>query len=90
MERGTVSLSNLELTALNSLAVAYGCQKQDLLAKLQPVKGANNDTDTHNVLLSEDDAEIMLDCMSSPAEETDQHIVSSRIKIQKFITRCRL
>lgn len=89
MERGTISLNNLELAALQGLAIAQGCKKQDLINKLQPVPDVADPTQEHTVQISEDDAEIMLDCLPVPSESVDPNISSSRIKIQQFITKCR-
>lgn len=88
MERGVISLTNLELVALYHMAIAQHCTKQDLMDKLQPVKGVD-DTDSNVVQISEDDAEILLDCMPIPDEKSDPNIVSSRIKIQEFVSKCR-
>lgn len=89
MERGTVSLNNLELAALQKLALDQGCEKQDLLNKLQPVADVTDPMQEHTVQISEDEAEIMLDCLPVPSEKVDPNIASSRIKIQQFITKCR-
>lgn len=89
MERGIVSLNNLELEALHSLAVSQGCQKEDLLAKLQPVSGVTDQLQEHVVQISEDEAEIVLDCMPLPSPDSNPNVTSARIKIQQFIANCR-
>lgn len=89
MERGTISLTNLELTVLYEMALAQGCDKQDLVDKLQPVPGAIDQSQEHIVQISEEEAEIMLDCMPMPSPENDPNLVSSRIKIQQFLAHCR-
>ncbi len=89
MERGVVSLNNFELSALHKLAVEQGCEKEDLIAKLQPVAGVSDQLQEHMVQISEDDAEIMLDCIPMPNGETDPNLTTARIKIQQFIAQCR-
>jgi hypothetical protein len=88
MERGTIALNNLELSALTVLAVEQGCDKQALLQKLQPVADQEASVE-HTVLLSEDDAEILLDCMPIPGSETDPSVGTARIKVQQFLARSR-
>lgn len=89
MERGTVFLTNVELTFLSSIAVSQGCQKQDLIAKLQPVAGIVDQTQEHTVQISEDEAEILLDCMPIPSPESDPSLLTSRNKLQQFLAACR-
>ncbi len=89
MERGIISLNNFELTALQSLAIAQGCKKEDLVAKLQPVSGATDQLQEHTVQISEDEAEIMLDCMPMPNGDISTGLSTARIKIQQFIARSR-
>ncbi|GIK83620.1 MAG: hypothetical protein BroJett025_02420 [Patescibacteria group bacterium] len=89
MERGTVSLTNSELTALYNLAISQGCQKDDLVSKLKPDASNTDQNQVYTVQISEDDAEVMLDCLPIPSEEVDPNLTSSRIKIQQFISRCR-
>jgi hypothetical protein len=89
MERGTVALSNLELQVLHDFAVAQGCQQTDLLNKLTPVANISDPNQEHTVLISENDAEIILDCMPVPNDQTDSVITSARIKIQQFLAKCR-
>jgi len=89
MERGTVSLNNNELAALHDLAIKQGCNKKDLINKLLPVIGEVDPNKSHTVQISEDDAEIILDCLPVPSDDVDPNLSSSRIKIQEFISRCR-
>lgn len=89
MERGIISLTNQELASLQSLAVQQGCEKQDLLDKLTPVAGVTDSNQEHTVQISEDEAEMLLDCMPVPSDGIDPNIISSRMKIQQFIARCR-
>ena len=96
MQRGIISLTNLELSALYNLALSQGCKDKDLVAKLAPVEESNhppsgdqNTPQEYNVLISEDEAEIMLDCMPMPSDENDPNLVSARIKIQQFIAKSR-
>ncbi len=89
MERGIVSLNNFELEALHSMAIQQGCQKEDLIVKLQPVVGVSDQLQEHAVQISEDEAEIMLDCMPMPTGDTDPNLSAARIKIQQFIAQCR-
>ena len=89
MERGTVSLNNVELTVLHDLAVSQGCKKQDLVDKLSPLNDVADQMQEHTVLMSEEEAEIILDCMPMPSPELDTNLVAARIKIQQFLAKSR-
>lgn len=92
MERGIVLFNNAELTFLHNLAVVQGCKKHELIDRLKPVCGADGKIDLNQectIQISEDEAEIMLDCMPIPNEKADPNLTSSRFKIQQFISKCR-
>lgn len=87
MERGIVLLNNYELEALRSMALQQGCQREDLVVKLQPVAGVADQMLEHSVQISEDEAEIMLDCMPVQTADTNPSLTTARIKIQQFIAK---
>lgn len=91
MERGTIAFTNAELNTLHQLAISQGCQKVDLMQKLQPVAevAVDDDSAEHTVLLSEDDAEVLLDCMPVPNQEDPELLKRSRIKVQQFLASQR-
>ena len=90
MQRGIVSFTNPELKLLHELATTQGCKKKDLLAKLTPVEEKNPTSNkTYDVLVSEDEAEIILDCMPMPSKDDDPNLVNSRIKVQQFLAKTR-
>ena len=89
MERGTVALTNIELGVLHDLAIAQGCKKQDLIDKLSPVANVQDQAEEHSVLMSEEEAEIILDCMPMPSPELDSNLISARIKVQQFLAKSR-
>lgn len=89
MERGTVSLTNAELSSLYNFAVAEGCEKEDLLTKLAPVPDSGYPNQEHAVLISEEDAEVLLDCMPAPSEITDEVLAGARNKVQQFLSQVR-
>lgn len=91
MERGIVSLYNAELLALQQVAVSQGCLNQELLQKLNPVLGLPKDdvTQLHSVLLSEEDAEVLLDCMPVPTQDDPELLKQARLKIQNFLAAQR-
>ena len=91
MERGVIKLNNLELTALHNLATQYANRNQGLLAKLAPVADfvVTDQLHEHSVQVSEEDAEILLDCMPIPGSETDPSVGTARLKVQQFLARSR-
>ncbi len=92
MQRGIVSFTNLELKILHELAISQDCQNTDLLDKLSPVsspESSNDQLQTYDVLISEDEAEIILDCMPMPAKDDDQNLINARIKTQQFLAKSR-
>lgn len=92
MQRGIVTFTNTELKLLHNLAISQGCENSDLLDKLSPVNSSeisSEGTDGYDVLVSEDEAEIILDCMPMPNKDDDPNLVNARIKIQKFIAKSR-
>ena len=89
MKRGTVSLNNIELGVLHGLAVLNGCNQQALLNKLTPVENVTDQMQEHTVLVSEDEVEILLDCMPIQSHDLDQALVSARVKLQQFLAKSR-
>ncbi len=93
MQRGVVIFTNSELKILHELAISQGCQKEDLIAKISPIGVEGSDKagpdQNHNVLISEDEAEVMLDCMPMPDKDDDPNLVNARIKIQQFLAKSR-
>lgn len=89
MERGTIVLSNNQAIALRKGLLNQGFANESLLRKLEPViNPADLDAD-FIVEISEEDAETMLDSMPIPNQDTDPNLISSRIKIQNFLAKCR-
>lgn len=88
MERGIILLTNLELATLYNMAVSENCQMPGLINKLHPVEGTNQ-AQEHSVLMSEDEAEVLLDCMPMPSEHADPNLVSARTKLSNFIAQSR-
>ena len=88
MKRGIVKLNNQELVALNHLLNIQDDAKPSLLQKLQPVTDVSNEKE-HKVQISEEDAELLLDCMPIPGKETDLSIKTARMKIQQFLAYSR-
>lgn len=91
MQRGIVGFTNQELKILHDLAISSGCQKEDLVAKIVPSGNLQNSifSSLNNVLLSEDEAEILLDLMPIPNESNNSTIGDVRIKIQQFLAKSR-
>lgn len=92
MQRGIVTFTNQELKLLHNLAISQGCQKSDLLDKISPVISSETlgeQPEGYDVLISEDEAEIILDCMPMPNKDDDLNLVNARVKIQQFIAKSR-
>lgn len=89
MERGTIALTNLESNAVRKNMVAQGCAKDNLYIKLEPEENQSDQFEEFVVQISEDEAEKMLDCMPIPTQDTDPNLTSARVKIQKFLAKCR-
>lgn len=86
MIRGMVKLTNKELDLLRNTLIESNCDKQSLIDKLASEDESLTQDTEFDVLISLDEAEIMLDCMSVPDKDDDHNLVTARIKIQKFIT----
>lgn len=92
MQRGIVTFTNNELKLLHNLAISEGCTKGDLLDKISPVTSSASSSEQlegYDVLISEDEAEIILDFMPMPNKDDDPNLVSARIKIQQFVAKSR-
>ncbi|NCO12267.1 MAG: hypothetical protein COZ34_00105 [Candidatus Pacebacteria bacterium CG_4_10_14_3_um_filter_34_15] len=95
MQRGIVTFTNIELKLLHDLAISHDCKNDDLLDKLSPVASSDaslvpsNDQQTYDVLISADEAEVILDCMPMPDKDDDPDLVTARIKVQQFLAKSR-
>ncbi|MBU0974501.1 hypothetical protein KKD03_02260 [Patescibacteria group bacterium] len=92
MQRGIVSFTNLELKVLHDLVSSQGCQNRALLDKISPVVStvaSNDPLKEYDVLVSENEAEIILDCMPMLNKDDDPDLVNARIKIQQFLAKSR-
>ena len=89
MQRGVIGFTNSELRVLYNVVVLQGCERKELLNKISPVNELENSTEAHNILISEDEAEIMLDCMPIPDENENSNLANAKIKIQQFLAKSR-
>ncbi|MCB9813707.1 MAG: hypothetical protein H6772_04865 [Pseudomonadales bacterium] len=89
MQRGVIRLSNQELIILSNFLISKDCQEENLLFKLKPVENLIDQTQELDVLISENEAEIVLDCMPIPSKQDDPNLISARTKLQQFIAKLR-
>lgn len=92
MQRGIVSFTNTELKLLHDLAISHDCKNDDLLVKISPVSftvSSGDQLQNYDVLISEDEAEFILDCMPMSDKDDDLNLVNARIKIQQFLAKSR-
>ena len=97
MKRGIINLTNLELKSLYDLITIQNQipegVKEKLLTKLTPVDDEMRlaskieSAQEYDVLISGEEAEIILDSMSAPSDDDSPNLISARSKIQQFLLR---
>lgn len=98
MQRGIINFTNNELNYLYNLLNKNKLIPQDLITKLSPVvnneilnqERANQDLEKLiNVLISEEEAEIILDNLPISSGDDSPELLSSRLKSQQFLSKIR-
>jgi hypothetical protein len=88
MERGTILLTSLEMSAVAELLTQYHPEKQALITKIAPVV-SDSQNSAHTITISEEEAEVILDSMPIPGKESNNNLNQARKKLQQFLANLR-
>ncbi len=88
MNRGVILLTTLEMSQASAfLKTSTVPISETLLNKLTP--SSTDPQQTDKILISEEDAEVLLDCLAAPSASEPAELKSLRLKLQQFIGKIR-